>query len=423
MEDFIRLLKQHKKILERFVRFRVSNSFDADDIIQETCISAYRNFSSLKDTALFKPWIISIARNKCNDYFRQLVKNMEIPIDEITEGRLPYGRMGVTAASSVEETLQKLGDKDKQVLYLYYFREYPQNEIARRLGIPLGTVKSRLHTAKVNFKKLYPYYTQIRGEDIMKNFFEYLPEYKIEKSDQKPFTVKFEELMGWFIIPRLYEKCSWAQYDMPSRHITDLYSSTVEKKVVLHGIEGVEIKNIHREMGADTDKETPFYFIAQLTEEYCRWLGNRYCENGVEHIITFLDGEEFLNAWGAGENNVGEPVNIKPRGIITRNGEEIIAGKSSVTDCVGRYTVHFEDKAYDTNLLISIFNGGPLTEQYIDKNGRTVLWRRFNRDDWAIERYGQKWSERFPKNNRITVNGVIYVHWYDCISNYVNELK
>ena len=89
MEEFIRLLKQHKKILERFVRFRVSNSFDADDIIQETCISAYRNFSSLKDTALFKPWIISIARNKCNDYFRQLVKNMEIPIDEITEGRLP----------------------------------------------------------------------------------------------------------------------------------------------------------------------------------------------------------------------------------------------------------------------------------------------------------------------------------------------
>ena len=131
-------------------------SFDADDIILETCISAYRSFSSLKDTALFKSWIISIARNKCNDYFRQLAKNMELPIDEITGGHPPYGRMGVTAASPVKETLQKLGDKDKQVLYLYYFREFPQNEIARRLGIPIGTVKSRLHTAKSNFKKLYP---------------------------------------------------------------------------------------------------------------------------------------------------------------------------------------------------------------------------------------------------------------------------
>lgn len=148
MDEFICLLTQHRNVLERFVRFRVSNSFDADDIIQETCINAYRSFSSLKDTALFKSWIISIARNKCNDYFRQLAKNMEIPIDEITEGHPPYGRMGVTASSPVEETLQKLGDKDKQVLYLYYFREYTQNEIARRIGIPLGTVKSRLHTAR-----------------------------------------------------------------------------------------------------------------------------------------------------------------------------------------------------------------------------------------------------------------------------------
>ena len=113
-------------------------------------------------------------------------------------------------------------------------------------------------------------------------------------------------------------------------------------------------------------------------------------------------------------------MNIKPRGIITRAGDDIIAGTGSVTDCVGRYTVHFADKVYDTNLLISIFNDGPLTEQYIDKNGRTILWRRFNRDDWAIERYGQKWSERFAKNDRINVNGIIYVHWYDCISDYIS---
>ena len=69
--------------------------------------------------------------------------------------------------------------------------------------------------------------------------------------------------------------------------------------------------------------------------------------------------------------------------------------------------------------MISLFHGGPLTEQYIDKTGRTVLWRRFNRDDWEIGKYGMKWSERFPENQRITVNGATYVHWYDCISDYV----
>ena len=422
MDKFNLLLAQHRSVLERFVRFRVSNPFDADDIIQEVCISAYQSFSTLKCTALFKPWLISIARNKCTDYFRRLAKTMELPINEISEGRLSYGRMGIIADNCVGDTLDKLGDKDKQVLYLYYFRELSQSEIAKRIGIPLGTVKSRLHTAKANFRKLYPHQHLTKGGSNMKKFPEYLPEYKLEKHSQAPFPVRFEELMGWFIIPRLGEQCSWAQYDMPERKITDIYSSKAEKRVVLHGIEGVEIENIHQCVNDNTSgEENKFYFIAQLTEEYCRWLGNRYSEDGVEHIITFLDGDEFLSAWGAGENNIGEAVNVMPRGEINKNGDNITAGKSSITDCVGRYTVNMGDSSYDTDLLVSIFNDGPLTEQNIDKNGRTVLWRRFNRDDWAIERYGQKWSERFPENERITVNGSTYIHWYDCISDYINQ--
>ena len=44
-----------------------------------------------------------------------------------------------------------------------------------------------------------------------------------------------------------------------------------------------------------------------------------------------------------------------------------------------------------------------------------MLWRRFNRDDWAIDRYGKPWSALLPDNEQITVNGQRYVHWYDCI--------
>ncbi len=420
MDEFAQLLARHRNALERFVRFRVSNAFDADDIIQEACLSAYRSFPALKDTSAFKPWLLRIARSKCCDYFRQLAKAAEIPLDRIAEKRLSYGRMGVTMASPVEETLQKLGYKDQQVLTLYYYRGLAQREIAKRLSVPVGTVKSRLHTAKANFKALYPA-PQIteKGGNPMKSLPEYLPAYTIQQSDKAPFAVRFEELTGWFIIPRMHEMCTWAQYDMPERKITDIYSSTVEKKVVLHGIEGVEIKNTHRKAGAGPDEAAVFFFIAQLTDRYCRWLGNRYWEDGAEHILTFLDGDEFLSAWGAGENNAGEPVDMRPRGLIARSGDKISSDRDTATDCVGRYSVRLAGKTYDTNLLISLFHGGPLTEQYIDKTGRTVLWRRFNRDDWEIGKYGMKWSERFPENQRITVNGATYVHWYDCISDYV----
>lgn len=40
-------------------------------------------------------------------------------------------------------------------------------------------------------------------------------------------------------------------------------------------------------------------------------------------------------------------------------------------------------------------------------------------DDWIFDKYRQKWSEKLPSNEQIIVNNKVYVHWYDCISDYV----
>lgn len=58
-------------------------------------------------------------------------------------------------------------------------------------------------------------------------------------------------------------------------------------------------------------------------------------------------------------------------------------------------------------------------EQYLDKNGRTILWRRFNKNDWASKRYGKQWTEMLPDNERLIINGETYVHWYDCVTDYI----
>ena len=68
---------------------------------------------------------------------------------------------------------------------------------------------------------------------------------------------------------------------------------------------------------------------------------------------------------------------------------------------------------------IETSNCGVVSEQFLDKDGMTILWRRFNRDDWAIDRYKKKWSEQLPENDKLTVNGTTYVHWYDCITDYI----
>ncbi len=62
MQEFESLLCEHKDALERFVKFKVQNPYDAEDILQETCLAACRNYDTLKNKAVFKAWLLGIAR-------------------------------------------------------------------------------------------------------------------------------------------------------------------------------------------------------------------------------------------------------------------------------------------------------------------------------------------------------------------------
>ena len=428
MDEFEKQLADVSSGVERFVRYRLPSQTDADDVLQEVYLSAYRSFSGLKNKDAFKPWIISIARNKCNDYFRARAAQMEISIEELSQQELSTGRLGLSVVHTVRETLDRLGDKDKQILYLYFWKELPQTEIAKLLEIPVGTVKSRLHTAKQHFKNKYPYQTQKpKGEPVMQKLPEYIPDYSIERLDAEPFSVRWEELQGWMIVPRVGEKLTWGMYDFPERKRTEHTEMEVIGKAEVHGIEGVEIvamqfdpADYYRTGALDRVERR---FVAQLTDTHSRYLAETHMEDGVRKCYTFLDGEAFLNNWGFGEDNCGNEVDLHPKGLLHREGSCITGTiPREVVDVVGRYRVTIGGKAFDTVCVMDIecFNDAVASEQFVDQNGRTVLWRRFNRDDWAIERFGGKpWSEKLPDNERLTINGETYVHWYDCISDYI----
>ena len=345
MDTFEQLLESEHKPVERFVRFHISTKADADDVLQEVYITAYQKFQQLKNRDSFKAWIISIARNKCNDYFRKKASQFEIPIEDLKEQELSYGRLGLSVVNTVRETLDLLGDKDKQILYLSYWKELPQAEIAKQLSIPVGTVKSRLFTAKQNFKNQYPHRTtEPKGEIKMKKMPEYIPEYKIEERSEAPFDVKWEELMGWFLIPKLGEKLSWGMYDIPSRKCSHVYDLQVTGKAKVHGIEGIELTA--REASYSDKKDViNRTFVAQLTDTHCRFLATLRNDGEIKNYITFLDGDEFMPNWGFGENNCGNETNMTVKGDIERKGTEITTTKKEfLLDIVGRYTVTIGNK-------------------------------------------------------------------------------
>lgn len=421
MGEFERLLATNRLSVERFVRFRIGSRADAEDVLQDVYLTAFQNFGQLKANDRFKAWIISIARNKCNDYFRKKCAQLELPIDELTELGVSCSKYGISVVEQVSETLEKLGGKDKQILYLYYFKDMPQADIAKKLGVPIGTVKSRLYTAKQNFKQNYPYnICKPKGEILMKSLPKYIPEYRIEACQDEPFLVKCEELQGLSIVPKLGERTTWGLYDFKTGLLEEYSEVSVVGKAEVHGIEGVEVVSVQHDLKANKVNER--CFVAQLTDTHCRYLSETHKENDVKKTITFLDGEVFMNNWGFGEDNCGNEIELKPKGFIKRKGTDVIQTlDDEVADVVGRFKVDIGGKSFDTVCVMELghFNGAVAIEQYIDQNGRTVLWRRFNKDDWAIKRYGKPWTEMLPDNERIMVNGETYIHWYDCITDYV----
>ena len=426
MDAFEERLQACMPSLQRFINFRVSHRFDAEDILQETCAAAARGQGALKNPEAFKGWLLSIARNKCMDYYRQKARALEIPMETLPRAASVRGLYGRTGETPVLDTLNQLCSAEKQILYLYYFREWPQARIAKQLHLPLGTVKSRLHYARESFREKYPCPPKPKGVNPMKTMPDIMPEYTIVPSALPPFPVRWEEIMGWFLIPREGEKLTWAMYDFPEKKRTETCKMEVLGPAEVHGVEGVEIKAVETEPmacnSAGGQAQVERHFVAQLTETHCRLLAESHMEGGVKRFYTFLDGGAFLDSWGFGEDNCGNQVLLEPQGKIRRRGSDLTAAAEDfLLDVVGRYTVTIGGKAYDTVCVVDgyAYNDGVVSEQYLDAHGRTILWRRFNRDDWQLETYGKPWHELLPENERITFNGVTHVHWYDCITDYI----
>ncbi len=424
--DFEALIRAHGDIIQKYIRFRLPSGADYEDVYQETLMAAYRNIATVKSSASGKAWLIAIAKNKCADWFRKCAQQMEIPIESVSESALSYGRCGRNVVETVKDAMEAMDTGDQEILYLYYFKLLPQAEIARLLSIPPGTVKSRLHAAKKRFREQNPEFLMKERSRMKTKLFEKLPEYKITKMDKPPFSCKWEELMGWMIVPREGETLSWGLYDQPGGRRTEYTDMKVVGKCEIHGIEGVEIVAVQHDAEnyyrTGSINEIERRFFAQLTDTHSRYLAESHVENGVRKLYTFLDGDSFLNNWGYGEDNIGNETNLQRKGILYREGNIITGGSRCVTmDVVGRYSVEIAGKTYDTILVMDVetFNDAVASESYIDQNGRTILWRRFNRNDWAFRRYGKTWTEMLPENERIEINGETYVHWYDCVSDYI----
>lgn len=148
--------------------FRLTfNKQDAEDLFQQTWIKATRNAEKY-DHQSFRPWLFKICVNQFKDNYRQYMKRKKI-IKEDFESTSAKDFVLMTAGSgdSVEEqferkhiqalliaNIDKLPHPQKVPMVLFYYQQMKYSEIASVLGVPEGTVKSRINTAKKKLKSV-----------------------------------------------------------------------------------------------------------------------------------------------------------------------------------------------------------------------------------------------------------------------------
>jgi RNA polymerase sigma-70 factor (ECF subfamily) len=139
----------------RLIRYTVRKIGAVDlarDIVQDTWISAIRNLPSLSDPARFPPWLYSIATRKCADAIRKAVRRRRsdsgIMEDAVVNG-IEIDPAAVAADRlDLAGALACLSPDHRIVVDLFYSDDLSVHEISAAIGIPVGTVKSRLHHAR-----------------------------------------------------------------------------------------------------------------------------------------------------------------------------------------------------------------------------------------------------------------------------------
>ena len=127
------------------------NREDAEDVAQESFLRAYRSFRRLRDRERFRPWLARIVWRMALDRRRAAVRRERRDLAAVDAAPLLTVE-GLTASREVQRHLERamdeLPEKLRLVLILAAIEGHDLREVARLLGLPEGTVKSRLHLAR-----------------------------------------------------------------------------------------------------------------------------------------------------------------------------------------------------------------------------------------------------------------------------------
>ncbi|MCY4603236.1 MAG: RNA polymerase sigma factor [Gemmatimonadetes bacterium] len=438
-QAFVRLIRRYERTLAGLIRYRVGSGDQVQDVLQETLVHIWSGLR--RDTPRdVRAWLLQVARNRCRDYFRS-TQRRELFVE--TEALAPMvNRFGVAqarqreAAAAIVEAMEEVPDQERAALRAFYLDGLSIAEIAARHRCPDGTVKRRLSHGRDRIRTVLGVTPKTRSKTMstsqQRPFPQYRPEIRIEASQEEPFRIDFKEMAWWFIVPEVGDRVRYASYGPPTEEdkpwgLSETVSLTAQRPAIIHGRPCVEIKVENQHLTTMTGDNVPnkkkdirVKVWGCLTANAVEWIAVESLRpDGTRELTTFLD-EEFYDDWDP------SPRLIEDRGCLRSQTDGSFTRQADAPEVMGAgvFDVYIGQQRFTCIRVFEIEKEATerdvIVEAYITQAGRTVLFRRYNGNRWAKKdapphNWGEEmtWEEDLPHTDRIVVDGMTYIHYYD----------
>lgn len=156
LERFEVLVLPHLDALYSAAVHLSRNSHDAEDLVQETCLKAYRSLDGLADPERCRGWLIRIMTNHYINAYRRNQRSPEVPLLEVHDAAAEASSECVPLERLIDDDLKSaldaLREDYRQAVLLCDVDGFAYEEIAEIMGCPIGTVRSHIHRGRCQLR-------------------------------------------------------------------------------------------------------------------------------------------------------------------------------------------------------------------------------------------------------------------------------
>lgn len=438
---FVTLIRRYERVMAALIRSRIGSGEQVQDVMQETLVHVWRGLR--RDTPRkVRPWLLQVARNRCRDYFRspqrrELYVGSEVLTPLVNRSGLALARER-EAATAILEAMDEVPERERDALRAFYLDGLSIAEIAARHRSPDGTVKRRLSHGRDRIRKsmgITPTKRKTEMKARRQDFPSLRPEIRIHPSAEKSLRIDFTEMAWWFVKPEVGDRVGFAHYDggkdsaAPWR-LTETTWLTARRPAVIHGRPCVEVDVEEAEVEKMRFRKKPLEERSRikrvwgcLSDDEVEWIAvEREEADGVRELETFLDDRFHDDWWGSRRI-------VEDRGCLSQRADGAWARGPDAPAFTGAgvFDVHVGGRQFTCLRVFDLEKNATerdcLVVAYITREGRTVLFRRYNGSRWGKSdapphNWGEAmtWEEELPANDRIVIDGLTYVHFYDILS-------